>query len=282
MLKQTLIGIVMFVCIGAVLYGVWYVTRLPSLTISEVEVVGGETVSHDSLRAIVNHELTGSYLLLVPYTFTYTYPKESIETALSNVPRVHNINVEREGRTALRVTFNEYVPSALLCESGLPTSSCFFMNEEGYVFAPAPALRGNTFVRHVLSETQPETGMQAVSPELLSTVDDFISAIRSEFGFRVSHVLYGASGDDTTEGDITYELSDGGRLLTAREVGIQDTFANLQSVLGSEEFQHIAPGNFNYIDLRFGNRVFVNEELDVVSTTTDATGATGATTSALE
>ena len=36
---------------------------------------------------------------------------------------------------------------------------------------------------------------------------------------------------------------------------------NLLTLVGSEEFSHLAPGNFQYLDLRFNTRVFVNEEL---------------------
>jgi len=59
----------------------------------------------------------------------------------------------------------------------------------------------------------------------------------------------------------------------------EQTVENLLVVLTSEEFQGIEPGSFQYIDLRFGNKVFVNEELatpneDVtseISTTTEET-----------
>jgi len=37
------------------------------------------------------------------------------------------------------------------------------------------------------------------------------------------------------------------------------TVNNLNVVLTSDEFTDIQPGGFQYIDLRFGNKVFVNE-----------------------
>ena len=61
------IAITVVVLLG---YGVWYVTRLPALTLTEVEVKGGETVSHEELKSIVREELRGSYLFLVPKRFT--------------------------------------------------------------------------------------------------------------------------------------------------------------------------------------------------------------------
>ncbi len=55
----------------------------------------------------------------------------------------------------------------------------------------------------------------------------------------------------------------GSELKTVASKDAQETIDNLLVVLASEEFAHLKPGNFQYIDLRFGNKVFVNEELAV-------------------
>jgi hypothetical protein len=56
---------------------------------------------------------------------------------------------------------------------------------------------------------------------------------------------------------------------------------NLMAVISSPDFSHLKPGNFQYIDLRYGNKVFVNEEevvvpeeFDVVSTSTSSATTT--------
>jgi len=236
-------------------------TRLPSLTLSEVSISGGETVSHESVRAVVERELEGSYLVLIPRRFALLYPKESIKSGINNITRVHNVVVERVGYSKLQVTFDEYVPHALLCDSDLQTETCYFLDRDGYSFSPAPPLRGGAFVRHVVEGIEVMSAVQAIDTNILRSTDQLIGVLGSEFGFRVIQVMY------DTAGDITYHISGGGKILVTRETAPQEIFENLQSVLQSAEFDHIAPGNFNYIDLRFGNKVFVNEELDVASTT---------------
>jgi hypothetical protein len=42
----------------------------------------------------------------------------------------------------------------------------------------------------------------------------------------------------------------------------QQTVDNLQTVLSSEQYSDLVPGTFAYIDLRFGNKVFVSREGD--------------------
>ena len=48
----------------------------------------------------------------------------------------------------------------------------------------------------------------------------------------------------------------------------EDTLSNLDTILLSEDFTDITPGSFRYIDLRFGNKVFVNRTEEVVTTST--------------
>lgn len=256
-------GVGIMLAIALLLYGVWYVTRLPVFTISDISIEGGETVSHEDLRDVVEQELSGSYLLLIPYRFAYFYPEERIHEALSSVARVHNVSMERVSNTKLAITFDEYVPYALLCESGFESAQCYFLDDTGYAFSPAPPLRGGAFVRHVVEEQEARSGLQALDAEFLGALDGFIKALDSELGFRVLTVMH------KTSGDVRLHLSEGGRLFVAKDSSMQEAFENLQSILTSREFDHLEPGNFNYIDLRFGNKIFVNEELEVVATSSD-------------
>ena len=58
----------------AMLYGVWQLTRLPSLTISTVEIEAGETVALAELEEIVNQTLAGTYFLSLIHISEPTRP----------------------------------------------------------------------------------------------------------------------------------------------------------------------------------------------------------------
>jgi hypothetical protein len=49
-----------------------------------------------------------------------------------------------------------------------------------------------------------------------------------------------------------------------------ETLSNLETILASGTFTHLKPGNFQYVDLRFGSKVFVNEA-PVASSTPETT-----------
>ena len=258
MLVQVLYGMLSIFVVVSLGASVWYLTRLPAFTISDIAVSGGETVPHDEIRALVEKELTGSYLLLIPHRFIYLYPHEHIMDALNSIPRVQSASVVTAEGPSLAITFSEYEPEALWC---LFDESCYFMDASGYAFAEAPQLNGGSFVRHYFEGEDELTEKQVLAKDSLERVNSFIAVLERELDFRIAKVVH------TKDGDIIYYIGGGGELLTSPSVGIETTYENLKSVLESEEFSHLTPGNFKYIDLRFGSKVYVNEEFESATST---------------
>jgi cell division septal protein FtsQ len=242
------------------IFGTWHFTRLPAFTIEEVTIDGGETISHESIRSRVTDELTGTYFLLIPKRFTYLYPQEDIIERVEDIPRVHTVTMSRTSRTALAIFFEEHIPHALWCVSG--TTMCWFINAQGYAFAEAPALHGGTFVRHTIEGLEDIREGTAIEEGLLTAIDLFMERVKDELGFRITSLFHKKNGD------IEFEVNGGGLILTSGRRDFKETFENLRSVLSASEFDHLAPGNFRYVDVRFENKVFVNEELVVESAAT--------------
>lgn len=254
MIKQGFVGLGLFLFIGLVLTGVWHGSRVESLTINDVEVIGGETVAHETVLAAANDVLDGTYGRLVPKRFAWTYPKTEIETAVGSIPRIHNVQVERTDRRVISIIFDEYRPHALWCpeEEGSP---CLFLDHTGYAFTEAPLLRGEVFVRYVTLGREPTVGETLVERQALRDIEWFIEELKTQLS------LYAVRVEVDRVGDVFYTLSGGGELKVSMKESKDDTFDNLATILSSEEFADLEPGSFKYIDLRFGNKVFVNEEL---------------------
>lgn len=270
-------SVVMTLTLAAVLSSVWYGTRSDAVTIGSVAVSGTETLDPNDVRAAVNAALNGSYALLVPKRFSYLYPEEHVRTAVAALPRVDEVSVVRNSRTALEIAITEHEPYALWCSTITENEStdCFFVTTEGYAYRSAPPLRGTTFLRYMKEDAAPELGKSLASAEYMQATGEFVRALEQEQNMHVYGII------ETADGDVRYAVRGGGELLVVRDADIQSVFENLASILASEEFAHIAPGNFSYIDLRFGNRVFVKEtpedtaiaaksdgdEIDVVAST---------------
>lgn len=246
-------GIIWGALLLGILAGIWYGTRLPFVSLSAVVVSGGETIDHEAVAGAVEEALSGTYVLLVPKRFSYTYPHDRVADAVANVARVKEVDVRRTSRTELAVAVSEYLPHALWCPSLDEPAGCVFLDEEGYAFAHAPNLRGALFLRYAREGVTPAEDVQFSGEARMQADREFVRALSQEHNLRIYAVREQAVGDRR------YLVRGGGEILVAGDANIQEVYENLTSVLASEEFAHLAPGNFEYVDLRFGSQVFVKE-----------------------
>lgn len=260
--RQILRGVLRFLGIVIVVWVTYYITRLPVFTLADLTIEGGETISHNDIRARVEDELKGSYLLLVPKRFVYLYPHDRIQEVVEKTQRIHNVHVVPTSRTTLSISFDEYVPHALWCTEVDEHRVCYFIDREGYAFAEAPQLKGGSLTRHIIEGLEKISEGTVIDPSVLKGIDTFITRAEQELGFRITSLVHKKNKD------LEFNINGGGMILIASGKDLTVTFENLKSVLSSPEFKHIAPGNFKYIDVRFDNKVFVNEELETETTGT--------------
>lgn len=255
-------GVLLLTLFGLVAYGVWYGTRHPSVTFETVEVSGGTTVSHDEVGQAVWRALSGNHFLLIAKRFIYIYPHDAVVAEVSNIPRVYDVDVSQEGKTLL-VHFEEYIPEALWC-SGVPEdSSCVFITEDGYGFSEAPQLHGGVFVRFIQQGVTSTPQTIAFTADEMIRMQALIKGFAEDFNYDVESVVI------TKDNDEEYRLARGSTLLVAQSDSEDKVLGKLHSIFTSPDFTHLTTETFNYIDLRFGNRVFVKESFDEVEVVED-------------
>lgn len=267
---QFWVGIILFLTLAIVAAVVWYGTRLESLTITTVRVFGGETIDREAVRLAVAAELEGEYYRLVPRRFLWTYPEESIKNKVNSWPRVRSAGLDVSTRNTLDISLEEYLPFALWCAGetgGVIKDPCVFIDTDGRAFASAPSLIGTSLLRYYNAKT-PVEGVEAFTPMFLFETGRFALELSSRLGFEVAVVEW--IGQD----DVSFYLRGGGTLKTTLRRQVDDTLDDLTVVLTSKQFKHIRPGNFAYIDLRFGDKVFVNEDQGIEDETVVATSST--------
>lgn len=263
LIKQVFWGVLVFSAVAIIITAIWYVTRLSSFTLTTITVEGGITINKANVERVANQELEGLYLKLVPKRFAYLYPEEEIVAKVSEVERIKDVAVERVSGTELRVTFDEYLPDTLWCKL-TADSECLFLDETGFAFGPAPVLSGGSVVRYFATERETELRVAPFSESDYQTSKDF-SDLLSSIGWFVTKIEINSTAD------VFYTLAQGGEIKATLTEPAERPFSNLETILRSKEFIHLKPGNFQYLDLRFGTRVFVNEELLSEAATSTAT-----------
>lgn len=251
--RQIMLGLLSMLGVGLLVLGVWYGTRIDMLTITAIVATGGETVKASEVERIAREELAGAYALLIPRSFAWTYPKEEIESALKENGRIRTAEIERVSGTELAIRIDEYRPAALWCES-VDDRTCLFIDSEGYAFEEAPSLSGTAFVRYSDVARAPEAGAHAYDAATGARFARATAMLEDQYGWSVFHI------EQTAPEEIVYHLARGGAIKVSLRADVDSTLRNLATVLAAPEFSDLAPGNFAYIDLRYGDKVFVNEE----------------------
>lgn len=271
LVKQFLLGFSIFATLGLIIFGVHTVTRLPAFTITTIAASGGSTIDEVEVAAEVATVLEGTYVRLIPRRFTYLYPDEEVVAAVARVERIKEPHIELTDRHTLTVTYDEYYPDALWCKDKTKQGDeCYFLDEQGYAFGKAPNLTGGSLLRVYTLQDIPEKGKTAMTAEEYHAIKDFVSEL-GQTGW------YAATVEIDSVRDVFYTLSQGGELKATLHQSGADTLRYLTTLRQSAEFEHLRPGNFQYIDLRFGSKVFVNEheEMTVETASSTATSTDG-------
>jgi cell division septal protein FtsQ len=264
LIKQIFVGMIAISTAVLLLTAIWYGTRAQRLTIVEVVVEGGETINHEEVRVLAQTELDGQYAGFIPRRFAWFYSKNDITKAVSQVERIDSVEVSRiDGKTVL-VSFDEFLPDSLWCRS-LTENECVFLDKTGYAYAQSPALMGGSFLRFVHLSNEPEVARSLVEEgdyQLLNQLADLLS----QENWQISHIEIDSARD------AFLHVVDGGEFKVTLTQEPTETVDNLMVVLTSPDFEDVKPGTFQYIDLRFGNKVFVNEEALVEAVATSTLG----------
>jgi len=265
LLQQCIIGAVLVVVLCLIVTAVWYGSRVERWQITSVEVVGGKTISHELVEDKVFAAMEGAYYRLVPKTFTVTYPEETIVAAIASIPRVKEVRVERVDAATLGVAFTEYEPFGLWCEA--TDEACVFLDHTGYAFAAAPQLSGTALVRYYMPDSNVTVKTSPFPRSLFSTSKHLSTLLQDELDLYVTKIMV---YDDI---DISYFLTSGAELKVSNRLSAEESLTNLITIFSNEEFEHLAQGEFHYIDLRFGDKVFVSES-EVIASSTATSSAT--------
>ena len=187
------------------------------------------------------------------------YPKNSIKKELRNeFKRLKNINLFIKDKRILEVSVTEREALYTWCGENLPEDgtmkeeqTCYFMDENGYVFDEAPYFSGNVYFRFFgsLSESYFTPGIFAK----IISFKDFLSKIDP-----VSLYL-------KTDEDIEIYLKsnrlppDAPKIIFKKDFNLEKLSENLEAALSTEpllsDFKN-KRSSLLYIDLRYGNKVY--------------------------
>ena len=239
------------VLLAVLAYAVHWVSYLPSYTIQRIEVTGVSTLEPQQIETQVREALgkDGGY---ISSRNLFWYDARAIEKTLeADVYHVARASVSRESAlsTTLRVAIDERAPFARWCAA---ENDCYLIDETGFIFEHLAASTTRDYVEPFIF-----SGGVASTTETLGA---YVAPARFPSALAILRAL-GQAGyaplraeiDSDTDFSVLFE--GGFRLYVSFGTEPPTLVRNLKLIFASDPLKERL-ADLEYIDLRFGNRIF--------------------------
>lgn len=253
--KRRFIKISIKLAVFLLLIGVLaWLSWIQKFSIRNVVVVGNSSVEASELQKDINSILDRRYFFIFSKRNALIYPKSDIsKLVLSKYTRVESVLIKTEGLNILNVLIEERKPLALWCT----TPDCFLIDKNAFIYEKYT--NQDSLIRFYGNEESvgpSPIGKYAFDKNIFEEMFSTSKAIET-FGFKVSDITY------KEKNSITFDLENNGRIILSDKKSFEESLDNLKSALSSSVFKAKTSSSssdqyhkFEYIDLRYGNKVF--------------------------
>ena len=236
---------------------------IPWLQIKTIEIEGLVTIYPDAIEQSTWQFVSNPVLGVLPGKHIWFVRTEKLQEALKDDFQLKMIDVSRSGRT-LSIQASERITRAVW----VTNNRMFFLDSDGIAIrelselehaeveqqintqvAPSQSLQSTVFTIWDLENHAIELETQIVTPILLSTIEEFDLMLRQTSITPISYII-----DHKDEVWLTVRSTLGVDIYINGVGDSQEQFDNLQLII--DEYGETVH-ELEYIDLRFGNRVYV-------------------------
>lgn len=239
------------ISIGVVLFliGTLYLSRLSYIQIKEVKITGNIFVDTQEIQDKTNTILQSKIFWIIPKSNIFIFSKKELETQLTQNPAITFVKIRKNYFDTLSIEIKEQEKEMIYCSS-FEKNECFYVNKVGFIYAPVTDF--------IIPEQEiiiySEQGIKKVQDTVLDgkTYNDIVSFVKntSKQEIKIKEVYI------KSDGVVEFVTRDNVRIIGSIFDDFKKDFANLialfeKQVLTKDTFLQI-----DYIDLRFGNKVF--------------------------
>ena len=205
-----------------------YFFRQEQFLIVEVVLLGENVVDKEKIGQTAKRLLDGYHLWVIPRANTLFYPRRVTKQSLiEGFPRLKSVDLDLDEQQRLLITVNERIPFALYCRS---TSECFFLDEEGFIFANAPSFSSGVYFIYTTEDSlENPVGERIVPIEEFEKLSEFIETLTVLNIYPV--------GLEVSRGEYRLLLPTGGKILWRRDTDLTLIYANLEAFLANDSIR---------------------------------------------
>jgi hypothetical protein len=234
-------------------------TRLPYLQVEAIEVSGNTSIDSEEIVSLIENRIAGDYLKFIPKANTFLLSTFAMGRELKEqFLKIDSVDVSRDGTHIISVEIKERRPFGLWCgrefSENHEEEECYFFDEGGLIFGDAPNFSGNVFIRYYGGIG---TSTPVGSNYLSDRFEDLPLFMNSVSGLGIKTIDFWALED----GDYYMYLENGGKIYFNNRQGFGKTLESLKTLLNPNGLDLRLPDlKLDYVDLRFGNKVFYKEK----------------------
>lgn len=239
----TLLGIIV-VCVGII-----SLLRLQAIQIKEVKISGNVFVDTQEIQQKTDTLLNKNIAWIIPNKNIFLFSKHELIEQIKQNPAVVSVKVKKDFFNTLLIEVVEQEKEMIYCISPEKTE-CFYINKKGFIYAKVEDI--------IIPEQEiiiyTEQGIKKIQDVILAedTYTDIVLFVKNTMRqeIKIGEVYI------KSDGVIEFVTRDNTRLLASMFDDFKKDFAHLvalfeNGVLTKEQLPQI-----EYIDLRFGNKVF--------------------------
>ena len=243
----------MLACIGIIIFS------LPQLSFRKVTVSGNETVPAEEIIHAAEEMLNEKSLYIFSRRNMFLFRSDMLEgRILSAFPVFSALEVSRSLRDGISVRVQERSLWGVYCriltveQTIPPAPPCFYIADDGVIFAQAPILLGNAVFRVTDMRKgipEPRIGERAVTEEFINRVQEIAAWFSEQYQGTLREVIRARS----YESDIELITSEGWYMRLDEDTCIPCALEDLPVVFGKQIKDRTG---LEYVDIRFKGKVF--------------------------
>ena len=241
------LGVLILLFIAAVIYGL----QQNAVRISQVEILGADV----ALTEYATSTMQGSYFGVIPRDSIFFFPEEQIRAkVLASNNDIAAVSIFRNGLTGISIKVDYRVPVARWCGISKTIGVdeyCYLFDTDGLIYSASTTSQTiNPFVVY--------QALTSADAEPIGSTLPFAKDFPVMFDFARQLSTFGSPVTSITihDGEVDHMLLSGTRVtyILGRE---QEAFTSLVS---ARDNFNLADGSVNYLDLRFGGKIYLKKK----------------------
>lgn len=253
------------ILVAAFAGGIIYLFRLSQWQITDIKIEGTKVLTEEEIREHAGKVLEGNYFFALPKRSILLAPQNTIIWQLQqSFPRIETISITKKYPSTLIISLQERELWGIFCvygadQRGLNASSadlrgnideCVYIDKTGFAFERAPSSSGSLIKKIKIDNSRAMVASYAVEPEIMKDILRLSEKMENQLKSPV--VAYELFSEIPREVRMT--VAEGFTLYLNRDDDIENTLRVLKLVLDEEIKERRS--KLDYVDLRFGNKVF--------------------------